>query len=102
MSSDQYVITTLLRAERDEAYAAIRAIWEPFTHARRMMSDEAGLPKAILEATQCLPPELRTPEMPPVVDRKTTEKMQAVRDGAAKKKRSIGTEKEVGFDDILG
>lgn len=94
MSNDQYVITTLLRAERDEAYAAIRNAWNTFIWASEE-GNWAPLNDVLAEATQCLPPELRTPDMPPLVDRKTTEKMQKVREGHSKKR-------EAGFDDILG
>lgn len=101
MSNDQHVITAYLRAELAAAHNAIRAIWHVNLAIIQDHADGADLDDVIAEATRCLPPELRTPDMPPLVDHKTTEKMQAVRQRAAKKNLLI-EDKECGFDDILG
>lgn len=55
MSSDTYVITTLLRAERDEAYEAIRAIDAAHMGILQGTLDQADLEEAINAAVKLLP-----------------------------------------------
>lgn len=105
MADPDSLVTTILRAQLDDAHRAIAAIWEAHQGVTLRGTYEPDfLNEAIYEAAKCLPKHLRQPDMPADDDSKYAE----LKPDWAKKER-LGRPKaakaapptEDAFDDLL-
>lgn len=95
---EKQVVYAYLRSQLQAAHEAIAAIWkERVSAADALDVRHVGIEQVIDEATKCLPPELRTDDMPPI---EVTEKLKKQRRRTAKPCPPVQLSGD--FDDIFG